>query len=78
MDAIKLIGTSQDGKLTVAVPEEYDNKELEIMIISSKEKENDDYRKLAEEKRRRKSLLSIVGAAKHPDFPMTKYDVYDQ
>lgn len=78
MEAIKLIGTSHNGKLTVDVPEEYDDKELEIMIISSKEKENDDNGKLEEEKRRRKALLSIVGTAKHPDFPMTKYDVYDQ
>lgn len=36
MDAIKLIGTSHHKKLTVDVPEEFDNKELEIMIISSK------------------------------------------
>ena len=78
MDAIKLIGTSHKGKLTVDVPEEYDEKELEIMIVSSKEKKKDDNGKLEEEKRRRKSLLSIVGSAKHPDFPMTKYDVYDQ
>jgi len=37
MDAIKLIGTSHKGILTVDVPEEYDGKELEIMIISSRE-----------------------------------------
>ncbi|MEO8819916.1 MAG: hypothetical protein ABI267_10050 [Ginsengibacter sp.] len=78
MEAIKLIGTSHKGKLTVAVPSEYDEKELEIMIISSKEKKKDNNKKLAEEKRRRKALLSILGAAKYPDFPMTKYDVYDQ
>jgi hypothetical protein len=77
MESIKLIGTSHDGKLTVSVPEEYDNKELEIMIVSSKEKEEDqsEPRKV---KRNIKELLSIVGAAKYPDFPITKYDVYDQ
>ena len=37
MDAIKLIGTSHGGKLVVSVPEEYDEKELEIMIVSSKD-----------------------------------------
>ncbi len=41
MEAIKLIGTSHDGKLIVSVPEEFDNKELEIMIISAKEKKMD-------------------------------------
>lgn len=37
MDPIKLIGTSHGGKLIVSVPEEYDEKELEIMIVSSKD-----------------------------------------
>ncbi|MEO6906101.1 MAG: hypothetical protein ABI148_07055 [Ginsengibacter sp.] len=50
MNTLKLIGTSHDGKLTVSVPEEYDDKELEIMIISSKEKkeENDEKIKIAQ------------------------------
>jgi hypothetical protein len=42
MDAIKLIGTSHDGKLTVDVPEELNDKEIEIMIISSKERKDDE------------------------------------
>jgi len=37
MDAIKLIGTSRDGKLIFDVPEELNDKELEIMIISAKD-----------------------------------------
>jgi len=37
MDVIKLIGASHNGKLIIDVPEELDEKELEIMIISSKE-----------------------------------------
>jgi hypothetical protein len=77
MEVIKLIGTSHDGKLTVAVPEEFDEKELEIMIISSKEKKSDT-QEILEKKRKIEELLSIVGTAKYPDFPMTKYDVYDQ
>lgn len=77
MEAIKLIGTSHDGKLTVAVPEEFDEKELEIMIISSKEKKSDT-QEIQEKKKKIEELLSIVGTAKYPDFPMTKYDVYDQ
>jgi hypothetical protein len=77
MEAIKLIGTSHNGKLTVSVPEEYDNKELEIMIVSSKEKE-EDQSEPGKIKRNIKELLSIVGAARYPDFPITKYDVYDQ
>ena len=75
MEAIKLIGNSHNGKLTVAVPEEYDEKELEIMIISSKEKK--DIKKEKNNERADK-FMRLVGSAKYPDFPMTKYDVYDQ
>ncbi len=77
MEAIKLIGTSHDGKLTVSVPEEFDDKELEIMIISSKKKKIDEDG-MKVKKRNIEELISIVGAAKYPDFPITKYDVYDQ
>lgn len=77
MEAIKLIGTSHDGKITVSVPEEYDDKELELMIISSKEKKKDK-ESVVVKKRNVKQLMGIIGAAKHPDFPITKYDVYDQ
>jgi hypothetical protein len=45
MEAIKLIGISHNGKLTVDVPKEFDEKELEIMIISAKEKKEKDNKK---------------------------------
>lgn len=77
MEAIKLIGISHNGKLTVDVPKEFDEKEVEIMIISAKDTAKGDY-ETEEKKRKRNELLSIVGTAKHPDFPMSKYDVYDQ
>lgn len=77
MEAIKLIGTSENGILTVAVPDEFNDKELEIMIVSSKEKGTDEI-EIKTKKRNIKALMSIVGAAKYPDFPITKYDVYDQ
>lgn len=36
MDATKLIGVSRNGKLTVDVPKEFDNKEIEIMIVATR------------------------------------------
>jgi len=68
MEAIKLIGTSHNGKLTVDVPKEFDEKELEIMIISSKEKEKNDKKNIKAIKRTEK-FMKLVGSAKHPDFP---------
>ena len=69
MDPIKLIGTSHCGKLTVDVPEELDDKEIEIMIISSKDKSKDDDQNTAGQ-RNIKQLNSIDAAAKQ--------DAYDQ
>ena len=69
MDPIKLIGNSHGGKLTVDVPEELDDKEIEIMIISSKDKSKDDDQNTAGQ-RNIKQLNSIDAAAKQ--------DAYDQ
>jgi hypothetical protein len=69
MDPIKLIGISHGGKLTVDVPEELDDKEIEIMIISSKDKSKDDDQNTAGQ-RNIKQLNSIDAAAKQ--------DAYDQ
>jgi len=78
MEAIKLIGTSQNGILTVAVPDEFNDKELEIMIVAAKDKDKKDIEKIKNNKERIQKFKNLVGSAKHPDFPMTKYDVYDQ
>lgn len=78
MDAIKLIGTSHGGKLIIDVPEELDDKEIEIMIVSSKEKDRDEDEKIKKTKERIDKFMSLAGSAKHPDFPITKYDIYDQ
>ena len=67
------------AKLTVSVSEEYNEKELEIMIVSSKEKESErEVQKKIKNNERAEKFMRFVGSAKHPDFPMTKYDVYDQ
>jgi len=57
MEAIKLIGTSHKGILTVDVPEEYDGKELEIMIISSREIKKTT-QAINEKKRKNKEFLN--------------------
>jgi hypothetical protein len=65
MDPIKLIGTSHGGKLTIDVPEELDDKEIEIMIISSKEKSKDDDQTTAG--KRNINEFSSIGNAAKPD-----------
>ncbi len=47
------------------------------MIISSKEKKNNHEEEIKNDERR-EAFIQLIGSAKHPDFPMTKYDTYDQ
>ena len=68
METIKLIGTSHDGKLTVAVPAEFNDKELEIMIISSKDKKVEDEEKKREYEERKEKFMSLAGSADDPGF----------
>ncbi|MEO5649539.1 MAG: hypothetical protein ABIR03_06390 [Ginsengibacter sp.] len=56
---IKLIGSSHQGKLTVLVPKEYDEKEIEIMIVSSRDRENVISKKI-ERNNKVEKLVSIL------------------
>ena len=76
MGAIKLKGFAKEGKLTIAVPEEFNGQEVEVTI--ERRYANDSIQNDSEHEERVKRLMSIVGTAKYPDFPMTKYDVYDK
>ena len=76
MEALRTKGVAHKGILTVQVPKEFEDKELEVIILTNSEIEKNDEERDHEGKVKR--LLSIVGAAKYPDFAITKYDVYDQ
>ena len=85
MEALKLKGIAHEGKLTVEVPEEFDEKELEVIVLFSREqameRNNDEPVKKFHEMpvdERLKVLEQYKGTAKFPDFPISKYDVYDQ
>lgn len=74
MEAIHLTATASEGKLTIAVPETYNNKPLEV-IVRVKE-EGIESVKLTEELKRKR--MEDFGKAPFPDFPINKYDVYNQ
>jgi hypothetical protein len=82
MEAIKTKAVAHKGVLTIPVPKEFEEKELDVIILSDGDNKEDDVE--IEEKRKKqheekvRTLMSIVGTAKYPDFPITKYDVYDQ
>lgn len=80
MEAIKTKGVAHKGVLTVHVPKEFEDKELEVIVLSAAETQSEING--GEEKNRHdekvKRLMGIVGAAKFPDLPITKCDVYEQ
>ncbi len=82
MEAIKTKAIAHKGVLTIPVPKKFEEKELDVIILSDGDNKEDDVE--MEEKRKKqheekvRTLMSIVGTAKYPDFPITKYDVYDQ
>lgn len=77
MEPLKIKGVAHKGVLSVKVPKEFDDRELEVTIhsISTSEGANKNQEM---NKERVKRLLGIFGSAKFPDFPITKYDVYEQ
>ena len=77
MGAIKLNGIAKKGKLTVALPKEFDEKELEITIVT-KELDTPNANESNEKDEKIERLMGIVGSAKFPDFYIAKDDVYDQ
>lgn len=79
MEAFKINGISHKGLLTVQVPKEFDERELEVIIL-----QQDKNQKIYEEQKKNKHaakverLMGMVGSAKNPDFPISRYDVYEQ
>lgn len=81
MEALRLKTTTANGRLTVVVPELFNNKEVEIIVLPAEE--NDDNKEaynvnMKENEERLKRLLSIIGTAKYPDTAIDKYDAYNQ
>lgn len=76
METIQLTATAIDGKLTVTVPDEFNNQEVEVII--SKSAKDTGANKDAELNELHRRRMEHFGKAPLPHFPMTKYDVYNQ
>ena len=81
MEALKLTAVAKHGFLTVAVPQHYDGRELEVIILSGdKGTSSDEIRTESVSKKAsvEEDMKGFYGSARFPDFPIDKYDVYDQ
>ena len=80
MEAIKTKGVAKNGLLTISVPHQFDEQELEVIILSNADNDKN-FSLLKNEKIQQEKVakrLSIIGTAKDPDAPIEGYDVYDQ
>jgi len=74
MEALRTTGVAKDGILTVQVPEKFEGKDLEVIVLS-----NDEQPVNVEERNKKVNrLLSIIGTAKDMNKTFDKHDVYDQ
>lgn len=75
MRAIRTIQKTTTGELTIAIPEAYIGRELEIIILLPEQVSDN---QVAAEPERYLVAQQFKGKAKNPDFPTNKYDVYEQ
>ena len=79
MEALKTTATAKNGILTIQVPEEFEGRDLEVIVLSANEKTgkeaNDD---VTTKDQKINRLLSVIGTAKDLTTTFDKHDVYDQ
>ena len=80
MEALKLRGMPANGQLTVAVPDAFNNKEVEVIVLTAESEPSKgfDDPSTSSQEERIKRLLSVIGKAKYPDTAIDKYNVYEQ
>ena len=74
MEALRLMAKATEGKLSIVVPEAFNNQELEVIVLMQPTKAPEE-KALAELHKRR---MDIFGKAPFPDYPINKHDVYNQ
>ncbi len=78
METLEFIKKSEDGKLIIELPEEYQGKELIVTIAEKLDASNPkNWHKLPNEEKL-KILKTFAGSAKYPNAETNKYDVYEQ
>jgi hypothetical protein len=81
MEKLEFITKSEGGKVVLDIPAKLDGKKLKVVVTEDHDDLNDDelkrFHELSDEERLR-ILQQFAGSAKYPDFPINKYDVYDQ
>jgi hypothetical protein len=77
MEALRTTGVAKNGILTVHVPEKFEGKDLDVIVLSSDEADYEPTQKNLQNKKIER-LLKVIGTAKDPTTTFDKHDVYDQ
>jgi len=79
MEVLEYIKKAEGGKIIIEVPQQLDGKEL-LVIVREKVDGNDNYNEFQRmsSHERLAYIKQFCGTAKYPDYPVDKYDVYDQ
>jgi|GEM_PF-7000784 hypothetical protein len=77
MEALRTTGVAKDGILTIHVPEKFEGKDLEVIVLSTNENDNTLFQEDLQSKKIER-LLKVIGTAKDSITAFDKHDVYDQ
>ncbi|MBK7869297.1 MAG: hypothetical protein IPJ74_00770 [Saprospiraceae bacterium] len=77
MQAIRTIQKPTSGELTIQIPEEFINQEVEIIILLPQQV-SDNQDQVAEHTERYLIAQQFKGDALYPDYPTDELNVYEQ
>lgn len=78
MEAMRWTGIAQEGKLSLTLPKEFEDRELEVIVLPLSDSKSTPSVSVNANDDRNKRLLSIIGSARFPNYPVSEYDVYEQ
>ncbi|MDQ2751917.1 MAG: hypothetical protein M3R72_02730 [Bacteroidota bacterium] len=78
MKVLEVTQKVTDGKLVIAIPQDYEGKELRVTISENNIASDPDNWAFLPAEERVKILMQFAGSAKYPDTPIDNYEVYEQ
>ncbi|SFP61375.1 hypothetical protein [Parafilimonas terrae] len=77
MEALRIRGVAKEGILTIPVPDKFEGKDLEVIVLTPDE---NDTAALQEDLQSKKveRLFKVIGTAKDTTTTFDKHDVYNQ
>jgi hypothetical protein len=78
MEALKTKGMAKDGVLIIHVPEEFEGRNLEVIVLPEEEQPGSEVKNNTDKNQKLNRLFSVIGTAKDMNKNFDKHEVYDQ